>query len=283
MGSHLPAIPGQSGYTVIAAAPHHGLRWLGLARLRLPIAGESFALETGPDEVGIDILGGKMGVSARGPSGPAEYAHVGQRPSPFAAPPTMLYLPRATTALITCESAPLEAILFRAPSRRDTLPRVIRPEEVAAQEFGQSNWRRLVYPCVGADFDADRLMMGETHTPSGNWSSYPPHKHDTERPPEHVSEEIYYFLIDPEFGFGLQTLWDSPETPGIAAPKAYVVRHGDTIVIPSGYHPVVAAPGFRMITAWAYAGDTRAWGAWAAEPAYAELLDAAGSSKGESG
>ncbi len=280
MGSHLPAPPSQSGYTPITAAPQHNLRWLSLAKLRLHTNGETYTLETEHDEVGIDILGGQAAVSARGPSGPTEYTRVGQRPSPFAGIPTMLFLPRATTARITCETGPFEAVLFRAPARRDTLPRVIRPSDVRVQDFGQSNWQRSVYPSIGTEVDADRLLMGETHTPSGNWSSYPPHKHDSEQPPEHISEEIYHFLIDPDFGFGLQTLWDPSDTAG-GAPKAYVVRHGDSIVIPGGYHPVVTAPGFRMITVWAYAGDSRAWGAWSAEPGYARLLEVTRTPNGE--
>jgi len=273
MGSHLPAPPRQPGYTPIAAAPQFELRWLGLAKLRLPVNGDTYTLEAGGNEVGIDILGGQAAVSARGPSGPTDYVQVGQRPSPFSGPPTMIYLPRATTARITCVSGPLEALLFQAPARRDTLPRVLRPGDVRAQDFGQSNWQRSVYPCIGSEVDADRLMMGETHTPSGNWSSYPPHKHDSEQPPEHVSEEIYHFLIDPPFGFGLQTLWAQPSRSEPPEQAAYAVHNGDSVIIPDGYHPVVVAPGFQMITVWAYAGDSRVWGAWAAEPEYARLLE----------
>jgi 5-deoxy-glucuronate isomerase len=273
MGTHLPAALRNPGYTRIATAPQFGLRWLCLARLSLPTAGATWVLDTGPDEVGVDILGGLGTLTADGPSGRTEYASVGQRRDAFGGPPTMVYLPRSSTAHLTCVTAPLEAVVFRAQARRDTLPRLLQPDDVHPQTFGRSNWLRSVYPSIGTEVDADRLMMGETHTPSGNWSSYPPHKHDCERPPEHVSEEIYHFLLDPRFGFGLQTLWD-PAAPAEGMNKAvFAVHDGESIIIPSGYHPVVAAPGFRMITVWAYAGDQRTWGAWSAEPEYANLLE----------
>jgi 5-deoxy-glucuronate isomerase len=273
VGAHLPSPPRQPGCVPIAAPPEHGLRWLSLSRLSLRTAGASWDLDSGPDEVGIDILGGVGALAARGPSGQTEFAAMGQRGQPFEGPPTMVYLPRSTVARLTCLTPPLEAILFRVQARRDTLPRLLRPGDVPAEDFGRSNWSRSVYPCIGPEVDTDRLMMGETHSPSGSWSSYPPHKHDCERPPEHVSEEIYHFLINPPFGFGLQTMWTPPARNEEPEQTAYVVHNGDSVIIPSGYHPVVVAPGFRMITVWAYAGDLRVWGAWAAEPEFARLLD----------
>jgi 5-deoxy-glucuronate isomerase len=244
-----------------------------MAMLSLAEHGATYTFDTGPHEVGVDVLGGAMSVMARGPNGTFEHNEIGLRGTPFAGPPTMLYLPRSTSARFTCLAPPLDAIVFKALARRDSPPRLVRPSECEAQSFGRANWQRTVYPCIGIDVDADMLMMGETHTPSGNWSSYPPHKHDTEQPPESASEEIYHFRIDPEFGFGLQTLWDPTTASDRGGSIAHVVHDGDTVVIPRGYHPVVVAPGFRMITVWAYAGDRRSWGNWSTPPEYARLLE----------
>ena len=273
MGTYLPAATPLPGYAPIIEPLECGLRFLSMARLRLAECGATYGLRTEAHEVGIDILGGSAAVTVSGPTGTMEAGEVGQRASAFAGPPTMLYLPRSTTSQFTCLAAPLDAIIFKAIARRDGLPRLISAGEAGALSFGEANWQRTVYPCIGVEVDAERLMMGETHTPSGNWSSYPPHKHDTELPPESPSEEIYHFLIDPGFGFGLQALWDPGVAPERGSAVAHVVRDGDTMIIPRGYHPVVVAPGFRMITVWAYAGDRRAWGSWSTHPEYAQLLE----------
>jgi len=281
MGTYLPALPKQAGLTPVCAAPQFGLRFLSLASLRLPTTGAVHTLDTGSDEVGLDLLAGVGAITARGPWGEVEYPEAGRRASAFAGPPSMVYLPRHSLAHITCHLAPLEALVVRAKSRRDGRPRLLQPEATEVLTFGHANWERSVFACIGPDVEADRLMMGETHTPSGNWSSYPPHKHDTNQPPERVSEEIYHFLIDPPFGFGLQTLWNPATPPKAPEQTAIVVHNGDSVIIPDGYHPVVVAPGFRMITVWACAGDRRAWGAWSAEPEYARLLEAPSSPDGE--
>jgi 5-deoxy-glucuronate isomerase len=220
----------------------------------------------------LDVLSGACTLTLEGEWGSVWYEKVGQRDSPFAGPPSMVYVPRDTDLTITCLASPLSAVVVRAPSRRDTAPVLINAGDVPFESFGRGNWQRDVYPCIGPNVDADRIMMGETHLPSGNWGSYPPHKHDQDKPPEMVSEEIYHFLINPPHGFGMQALWTAP---GASQPinDAYLLRNGDTVVIPCGYHPTVVAPGFRMITVWAYAGEARVWGSWAVDPTYVELLE----------
>ena len=95
-------------------------------------------------------------------------------------------------------------------------------------------------------------MLGETINPPGNWSSYPPHKHDRHAPPEEVAlEEVYYYRFKPEGGFGVQLIYDDHDE------RAQVVRDGDVVAIPSGYHPVVAAPGYSLYYLWVMAGEGR--------------------------
>ena len=94
-------------------------------------------------------------------------------------------------------------------------------------------------------------MVGETFNPPGNWSSYPPHKHDG-KDGEPTLEEVYYFTIDPPQGFGQQILYTND---GESA--SHSVRDGDTVLLPYGYHPVSASPGYRLCYLWGMAGEQR--------------------------
>jgi len=116
--------------------------------------------------------------------------------------------------------------------------------------------------CTPETFEADRLISCEVLTPAGNWSSYPPHKHDQESPGETRLEEIYYFEIA-----------DGPDGPGLGYQRVYgtddrpadllaEVRTGDVVLIPHGWHgPAMAAPGYDMyyLNVMAGPGAERAW------------------------
>jgi 5-deoxy-glucuronate isomerase len=105
---------------------------------------------------------------------------------------------------------------------------------------------------LGPEHAAGRLLLGETINPPGAWSSYPPHKHDHEAPPEEVRlEEVYLFKVDPAGGFGVQVHYEA------GVEEAVVVRDDDVAVIRSGYHPVVGAPGYSLYYLWIMAGDGR--------------------------
>jgi 5-deoxy-glucuronate isomerase len=130
--------------------------------------------------------------------------------------------------------------------------RLIRPEDQHVRDAGRGNWSRTIRTILGPDDDAGRLVVGETINPAGNWSSYPPHKHDRHAPPEEVAlEEVYYYRFKPEGGFGVQVLYDDESE------RALIVRDGDVVSIPSGYHPVVAAPGYALYYLWVMAGEGR--------------------------
>jgi len=130
--------------------------------------------------------------------------------------------------------------------------RLIRPEEQAVRTAGTGNWSRSIRTILGPSDDAGRLVLGETINPPGNWSSYPPHKHDRQAPPEEVAlEELYYYRFKPEGGFGVQVVYDDRNE------RAQIVRDGDIVAIPSGYHPVVAAPGYSLYYLWVMAGEGR--------------------------
>ena len=88
--------------------------------------------------------------------------------------------------------------------------------------------------------------------PSGNWSSYPSHRHDVNNPPAELDmEETYFYLFDPVQGFGFQSIY----TPDGALNEAYRVQDHDTVAIAEGYHPLVGAPGYQMYYLWTMAGS----------------------------
>ena len=98
---------------------------------------------------------------------------------------------------------------------------------------------------------AQRLLVGETFNEPGQWSSFPPHKHDgTDGEP--ALEEVYYYRFDKPDGFGFQGLYTSDGDE-----RAVLLRHGAIVGIPGGYHPVCAAPGYRLYYLWALVGNER--------------------------
>ena len=145
---------------------------------------------------------------------------------------------------------------------------------MVAKQVGRDNWQRTVYSALAEDVPAQRLLAGETLNPPGNWSSYPPHKHDRSNPPqEAVLEEVYFFRIKPAQGFGLMWTYTAADDPD-GFSTALVVEDGDTVLLPKGYHPVVAAPGYELHYTWVLAGEERRYGAWADDPRHAWVKNA---------
>src|SRR5665213_729730 len=122
--------------------------------------------------------------------------------------------------------------------------RIIRPADHRVAEVGHGNWARQVRTILGPEHAAGRLIVGETVNPPGNWSSYPPHKHDEDNPPHEVQlEEVYYFKFDPPGGFGVQLRYDSKGDP---ADDVFVVRDGDVAV--THYEYVVGGITLAVVT-----------------------------------
>ena len=101
-------------------------------------------------------------------------------------------------------------------------------------------------------FPAERLLVVEVLTPAGNWSSYPPHKHDEDRyPDEVVLEEVYYYRAPAPEAFAVQRVYREDRGLDLTA----TVRDGDVVLVPFGYHPFCAAPGYDFYYLNALAGD----------------------------
>jgi len=166
----------------------------------------------------------------------------------------------------------LDIAVFSAPAQTDQSARLITPDQVTHASVGVGNWRRDVYTAIGENFPCDRFLIGETVNPPGNWSSFPPHKHDVARPPdEAVLEEVYFYRMKPANGFALQRLYTGATSPGEPYDVAVTLRDGDAVILPKGYHPVVAAPGYQVYYLWCLVGEERAYGAWADDPEHAWL------------
>ena len=187
---------------------------------------------------------------------------LGPRADVFRGYPHALYLPPRTAFRVTA-SEPTELADGRAPSRQRLDPRLIRPEDCGYEIRGGGNATRQIVDVMPPGFSADRLMVCEVFTPGGNWSSYPPHKHDQDRPPGEVKlEEIYYYRFADPHAYGFQRLYGGRDD------RTLTVRHGDVVLIRSGYHPFVTAYGYDAYYLNVLAGTRRSMAA-SDDPRYA--------------
>jgi 5-deoxy-glucuronate isomerase len=213
-------------------------------------SGEAFEAG-GDDEVVAVVMEGA--VEAR--AGDADLGRTPPRGDPFGELGHAVYAPpRSPLRLVAADGGAVVAVASAAPGDDEPgAARIIGPDEQRVATVGAGNWERTVRTMLGPDDRAARLLVGETLNPAGNWSSYPPHKHDEHAPPEEVRlEEVYLFRVAPEGGFGVQLRYE----PGTES--TFIVRDGDVAVIRSGYHPVVAAPGYDLYYLWVLAGEGRA-------------------------
>jgi 5-deoxy-glucuronate isomerase len=205
-----------------------------------------FAAEAGEEEVALVPLSGRCRVEAEG-----ESWELGGRDSVFAALPWALYLPRDTDYRVDAEGE-IAVCGARCEARRE--PVLVRPEDVEIEVRGAGNATRQINHILKPEFPAERLLVVEVFTPSGNWSSYPPHKHDEDRPPgEVVLEETYYFRTSEPEAFAVQRLYSPRHGLDLTA----TVRDGDLMLVPYGYHTTAAAHGYHLYYLNALAGDRR--------------------------
>ncbi len=213
--------------------------------------GQEVRDSTGDEEIGLVILGGTASVT----SSAGAWERIGRRDSPFAGRPYVVYLPPGVSFTLRADTA-CEVARAGARAERGAEARLIRPEDIAEEVRGQGSAQRHVRHVLEADQPAERLFLVEAITPAGNWSSYPPHKHDTDDPPrETYLEETYYHRFQPAQGFAFQRVY----TPDRALDEAVVVEDGTLVLVPRGYHTVAAAPGYDLYYLNVMAGPVREW------------------------
>src|SRR6266436_4893709 len=158
--------------------------------------------------------------------------------------------PRTKYKLEAIES--FEVAVGGAPAECKLPSRIIRRNQIPSAVRGGANAERGVSTLADSDELTERLVVYEIHTPSGNWSSFPPHRHDT-RDNSSYHEETYYYRFLPENGFAIQRIYTRDTDLDVAIP----VQHGDVVLIHEGYHPVVKAPGTNAYYLNFLAGDVR--------------------------
>jgi 5-deoxy-glucuronate isomerase len=230
---------------------HNPCRLLDFGLLVLP-AGGQYSGQTGEREVLAVILGGKATFEVAG----QRFVKVGRRPNVYAGNPYAVYLPAGVDYTITAEG-PVQIGMTSAPSDLEADPYVIAPEQVKDGVWGAANFRRYYHEVLTLtaqpDLPARRLIVGETFTPSGNWSTYPPHRHEVDDlPREAFMEEMYFFKVSPADGFGICHYYNDQ-----GEEENFTVRDNTIMMAPLGYHTVVSAPGYATYYLWFLAGEHR--------------------------
>jgi 5-deoxy-glucuronate isomerase len=205
--------------------------------------GDRWDFETQGNELALVVLGGVCQIE----SNRGTWTGVGRRPTVFAGMPYTLYLPTETRFTVEATSNELDIAYGWCLANASHPARLVKPPEVAIEIRGGANVTRQINKMIPPGFPASRLVVVEVYTPSGNWSSYPPHKHD-----EHIVdaagnileadlEEVYFYKIDRPEGFAYQRIY----TPDRTIDELVLARDSHLVLSPQGYHPVVAAPGYN--------------------------------------
>ena len=212
-------------------------------------AGGVWTFDTGENEFALVNMSGRYRVeSSRG-----TWEGIGGRADVFSGGGHALYLPRRTQLTVTAEQGGEFAATW-VPTDEDHEPWLIRPEDVAVSIRGGDNVSRQINDLLPPGSPVHRIVLVEVYTPSGNWSSYPPHKHDVHIEDESGEvveadlEEVYFYHIDRPEGFAYQRVYTDENSPMHAAgnPIDALVRvgHNEAVLVPEGYHPVVSMPGY---------------------------------------
>ena len=222
--------------------------WMSFFVRRLQ-PGDVYRSCTEHEEAAFVLLGGTCRTDfGKGPQ------TIGKRKNVFDGLPFTVYLPAGNEVTFNAETV-CEIAECRVPSEARLEPALVTPADVSSGLRGGGNASRQIVDIITPTFPADKLMVIEVYTPGGNWSSYPPHKHDVHNPPSEVDlDEIYYYRIRQPEGFALQHLY-SYDGRG---PRTVMARDGDTVLVRSGYHPVVAGPGYDVYYLNFLAGSARA-------------------------
>jgi len=206
--------------------------------------GERFSADTGEHEYAIVLFGGTCAVRHSG----GTWDRVGGRPNVFAGMPYALYFSRRTPFEIIATSDDLDLAFAWCQTDQDHPARLVTPEQVSVEIRGGGNATRQINSLLPPGFDCHRLVAVEVFTPAGNWSSYPPHKHDVHKTDSRGSimeadlEEIYFYKMQKPEGFAVQRVY----TDDRSLDEVVVAQNDDIVLVPEGYHPVAAAHGYDV-------------------------------------
>lgn len=247
---HSRSIPhSESGELLQFSRQEVGWEWMSFTVRRLNPA-ETLSLQTQGEEMVLVFLSGHcVGDWGEGK------VPIGGRKTVFDGLPYALYLPSGNRVTLKAESV-CEIAECRVPSTASLPPRLLRPKDISSNLRGGENASRQIVDVLPPEFPADKLVVVEVYTPGGNWSSYPPHKHEVHNPPDEVDlDEIYYYRMrGGAHAFAFQNLYSSDRTRS----SVLKVHDGDAVLVRDGYHPVVAGPGYDVYYLNFLAGTSRA-------------------------
>ena len=242
-----------TGGVVVLDPSRAGWRYLSFETRPVSAGGTTIDAADGQETCVVVVAGRDVTIEGDGASWKLE-----GRTGPFDALPSALWLPDGRPLRIRIGSGPGAVAIARAPrSVRDGVapdPIVVGPESVVVEIRGAGNASRQINHIVAPSFPADRLEVVEVLTPSGNWSSWPPHKHDLDdMPGEAVLEEVYHYRFRRPEAWAIQRVYRADRSRD----AIWEVRDGDVVIVPDGYHPFSAAHGDDAYYLNALAGDRR--------------------------
>ena len=246
-----PTPPDADGRILAITPESVGWRYVGFEVRRLAV-GQRTTLTSDGKETCLVILSGTAEVQV----GDAVFPSLGGRKSAFDdAPPGALYAPAGSRIRVHAVSN-TEIALCSAPAATAGAPHAISPERMSQEIRGEGSNRRFVRNVLPETEPAERLLVVEVITPAGHWSSYPPHKHDTDAPPTETQlEETYYHRLNPPQGFAFQRVY----TDDRSLDETICVEDGDVVLVPRGYHPVGTPHGYDLYYLNVMAGPVRNW------------------------
>lgn len=263
MSLHIKS-PGEKPGVYPIATRGKDLKYLSFAIVELADNLKDHVFESGEEELSLDFYSGPVRVEIEGPNGRWAVDIAGR--ASIGEPGSMVYVPAGSKVKLSRLNGAAKVSIAGAAGKPGIAPSIVRPQEAIAKHVGKDNWMRTVFTHIADNIDAAHLIAGETLNQPGGWSSCPPHKHDRFVPPSEVPmEEVYYFQVEPKQGFGFMRVYTDP-ADSEQFDYAYPVEHGDTVLIPRGYHPVVACPGYALNYTWVLAGEGRTYGAWSDDP-----------------
>jgi len=241
------------GRSIAVSPGNSAMRHLAYGRIILDAAQPTASFSNGDRETGLICLSGEAEVRVQG-----DTIHLGQYDS--------MYIPRDSDVEVRTASAVDIAEFSAEVSRRYPL-QFVRYADVVKDpglkfDTGGPGSTRHLNMLLAKNVEAGRLIAGLTHSDPGNWTSWPPHEHAK------MLEEIYVYVDMPHPAYGIQLVYNDTESPELVT----VVREGDAVLMPSGYHPNVSVPGHRIGFLWAMAahreGEDRQFGVVNVQPGF---------------
>ncbi len=260
---------GGTGILAEVSAREAGCAMLNIVARRMN-SGERWAAQSGDFEYAHVILGGVCNIR----TSQGDFLKVGRRPNVFSGMPYAVYLSRNTDFEIEALTDGFEVASCWVPTDKDYPAQLVTPADSEIELRGGDNASRQINGILPAGSNCHRIVCVEVYTPSGNWSSYPPHKHDVHKTGEDDNlleadlEEIYFYKLDRPRGYAYQRVYnDDRSIDGVM-----MAQQHDVVLVPEGYHPVVSAHGYTTYYLNFLAGSAQSLAA-TDDPEYAWVKD----------